>query len=60
MELLRVHSDDLPHHIVEQIAECFESGLYTDLVLRCEGGRMVHAHKLVMSAVSPFLKAVSD
>lgn len=56
--MLRVHSSDLHQHIVEQIAECFESGLYTDLVVRCKDGKMIHAHKLVLSAVSPFLKLV--
>lgn len=58
--MLRVHSSDLHQHIVEQIAECFESGLYTDLVVRCKDGKMIHAHKLVLSAVSPFLKLLLE
>jgi hypothetical protein len=34
------------------------AGLYTDLMLRCQDGHTLHAHKLVLSAVSPFLKMV--
>ena len=36
--LLRVHSDDLHHHVAEEVGKSFESGAYTDLVLRCAGG----------------------
>ena len=56
--MLRVHSRDLHEHIALEAGECLDSGLYTDLAIRCEGGQMLHAHRLVMSAVSPYLKQV--
>lgn len=56
--MLRVHSRDLHEHIALEAGECLESGLYTDLAIRCEGGQMLHAHRLVLSAVSPYLKQV--
>ena len=56
--LLRVHSKDLHEHIAQEVGECLESGLYTDLMIRCNNGQTLHGHKLVLSAVSPYLKWV--
>ena len=56
--LLRVHSEDLVHHIAEAVGSSFESGCFSDLSLRCADGKTVHAHRLVMAAVSPYLKEV--
>ena len=58
MDLLRVHSQDLHEHIAQEVGECLESGLYTDLAIRCAGGQTLHAHRLVMAAVSPYLQMV--
>ena len=58
MTMLRVHSRDLHDHIVQEAGESLVSGVYTDLGLRCSGGQVLHCHKLVMSAVSPYLKQV--
>ena len=60
MTMLRVHSRDLHEHIAQEAGECLQSGLYTDLAIRCEDGGLLHAHRLVMSAVSPYLKQVLD
>ena len=57
--MLRVHSRDLHDHLVQEVGQCLETGLYTDLVIRCKGGQDIHAHKLILSSVSPFLKWVS-
>ena len=59
MDLLRVHSQDLHEHIAQEVGECLESGLYTDLAIRCAEGQTLHAHRLVMAAVSPYLQMVS-
>jgi len=56
MDLLRVHSQDLHEHIAQEVGECLESGLYTDLAIRCAEGQTLHAHRLVMAAVSPYLQ----
>jgi len=53
---MHVQSKDLYLHIVQEVGECLENGLYTDLILRCGGGATLHAHKLVLSAVSPYVK----
>ena len=58
--LLRVHSRDLHEHLVQEVGECLETGLYTDLIIRCKGGHAIHAHKLVLSAASPYLIWVSS
>ena len=58
MTMLRVHSQDLHEHIVQEASESLGSGLYTDLGIRCQDGVMVQCHRLVMSAVSPYLKQV--
>jgi len=60
MSLLRVHSKDLHEHVVEEAGECLESGLYTDVVIRCKAGETVHAHRLVLAAVSPYLRTLLD
>ena len=44
--------------VLQEVGECLESGLYTDLMIRCKGGQTLHAHKLVLSAASPFLRMV--
>ena len=59
MDLLRVHSQDLHEHIAQEVGECLDSGLYTDLAIRCAEGQVLHAHRLVLSAVSPYLQFVS-
>ena len=58
MDLLRVHSQDLHDHIAQEVGECLESGLYTDLAIRCAQGQTLHAHRLVLAAVSPYLQMV--
>ena len=58
MDLLRVHSQDLHEHIAQEVGECLESGAYTDLAIRCAQGQTLHAHKVVMAAVSPYLQMV--
>lgn len=58
--LLRVHSEDLQDHVAQEVGECLESGLYTDLMIRCQGGHTLHAHKLVLSAASPYIRALLE
>ncbi len=58
MDLLRVHSADLHEHIAQEVGECLESGLYTDLAIRCAEGQVLHAHRIVLAAVSPYLQMV--
>ena len=60
MDLLRVHSQDLHEHIAQEVGECLESGAYTDLAIRCAQGQTLHAHKVVLAAVSPYLQWVSE
>jgi len=60
MDLLRVHSQDLHEHIAQEVGECLESGLYTDLAIRCAEGQTLHAHRVVMAAVSPYLQALLE
>ena len=60
MDLLRVHSQDLHEHIAQEVGECLESGAYTDLAVRCAQGQTLHAHKVVLAAVSPYLQWVSE
>ena len=55
---MHVQSKDLYLHIVQEVGECLENGLYTDLIIRCASGQTLHAHKLVLSAVSPYIKWV--
>ena len=54
--MLRVHSRDLHEHIAQEAGESLVSGQHTDLGIRCKDGVMVQCHRLVMSAVSPYLK----
>jgi hypothetical protein len=56
MSMLRVHSKDLHEHVASEAGECLESGLYTDLAIRCRGGETLYAHRLVLAAVSPYLR----
>jgi hypothetical protein len=56
MSMLRVHSKDLHEHVASEAGECLESGLYTDLAIRCRGGQTLYAHRLVLAAVSPYLR----
>ena len=60
MSMLRVHSKDLHEHVVTEAGECLGSGLYTDVVIRCKDGETVHAHRLVLAAVSPYLRSLFD
>ena len=57
-ELLRIHSRDLPDHIVQEVAECYETGTYADITITCKGGKEIGAHKMVLAAVSPYIKMV--
>ena len=81
--MLRVHSQDLHEHVASEAGECLDSGLYTDLAIRCgtefnpvslvswnfttkisenhlltrcEGGHLIRAHRIVLAAVSPYLR----
>lgn len=54
--MLRVHSQDLHEHVASEAGECLESGLYTDLALRCHDGHILRAHRIVLAAVSPYLR----
>jgi hypothetical protein len=54
--MLRVHSQDLHEHVASEAGECLDSGLYTDLAIRCRGGAVLRAHRLVLAAVSPYLR----
>ena len=58
--MLRVHSRDLHEHIAQEAGESLVSGQHTDLGIRCKDGVMVQCHRLVMSAVSPYLKQMLD
>jgi hypothetical protein len=58
--LLRVHSKDLHDHVLQEVAEGFESEIYTDMVVRCGGGEEFPVHRLVLAAVSPYLRMVRD
>lgn len=60
MDLLRVHSQDLHEHIAQEVGECLESGAYTDLAIRCAQGQTLHAHKVVLAAVSPYLQMLLE
>ena len=53
--MLRVHSQDLHEHVASEAGECLDSGLYTDLALRCRGGLVLPAHRIVLAAVSPYI-----
>ena len=96
--MLRVHSQDLHEHVASEAGECLDSGLYTDLAIRCiargliglhtymyttcqhlyslqtslvttempllisslsprcHGGDLLRAHRIVLAAVSPYLR----
>lgn len=54
--MLRVHSKDLHEHVVAEVAECLTSGVFTDIIIKCKDGEVVHAHSLVLCAVSPYLR----
>ena len=82
--MLRVHSQDLHEHVASEAGECLDSGLYTDLAIRCgsefnpvslvswnfttkiskknhlltrcEGSHSLRAHRIVLAAVSPYLR----
>ena len=58
--MLRVHSKDLHEHVVSEAGECLDQGLYTDVLLRCRDGQTVHAHRIVLAAVSPYLRVLLD
>ena len=60
MSMLRVHSKDLHEHVVSEAGDCLDSGLYTDTVLRCRDGGRVYAHRLVLAAVSPYLRSLLE
>ena len=60
MSMLRVHSKDLHEHVVSEAGDCLDTGLYTDIVLRCKEGEAVNAHRLVLAAVSPYLRCLME
>ncbi len=66
---LRVHSSDLVDLIAEEAGRALEEeeekkdaggvGAHpADVVIRCQEGRTLRAHRLVLAATSPFLKKV--
>ena len=46
------------HELMKEAGACLKSGVYTDLDIRCKGGEVLRAHRLVLAAVSPFIKQV--
>ena len=56
--MMRVHSADLHEHVVSEIGDCQSSGLFTDVTIRCREGEVLYAHRAVLAAVSPYLKAL--
>lgn len=58
--LLRVHSNDIHDQLIVEVGDCLETGLYTDLIIRCRDGHSLHAHKLILSSASPYLKWVLE
>ena len=63
MELLRVHSKDLHDHMLQDVADCLQSRAFADMVIRCNDGgdreEEIWVHKVVLGAVSPYLRMVS-
>ncbi|KAJ4440285.1 hypothetical protein ANN_08424 [Periplaneta americana] len=57
---MNVILDDTEHdsNLIKSVASFFEKEDYLDVMFICKGGKKVKAHKLVLSAVSPFLKAL--
>ena len=48
------------HNYIVSIAKlCKENCLFTDVVILCDDGKLV-AHKIVLAAVSPFLRHVLE
>ena len=48
------------HNYIVSIAKlCKENNLFTDVVILCDDGKLV-AHRIVLAAVSPFLRHVLD
>ena len=48
------------HSYIVSIAKlCKENGLFTDVTILCDDGKLL-AHKIVLAAVSPFLRHVLD
>ena len=56
--MLRVHSRDLHEHIAQEAGDSLASGSHTDLAIRCQDGETLPAHRLVLAAVSPYLRQV--
>ena len=62
---LRVHSQDLHDHMLQDVADCLESRAFTDMVIRCNDGdgeresEDIWVHKVVLGAVSPYLRMVN-
>ena len=67
--VLRIASSDLHEHVASSVAGCLARGVYCDVRLVCGMTRprsakdddesSVMAHKVVLSAVSPYLRHVS-
>ena len=45
--MLRVHSQDLHEHVASEAGECLDSGLYTDLAIRCIARGLIGLHTCI-------------
>ncbi len=59
VELLRVHSEDLPYVLADEVGCAFVMEEYTDIVFACDGGHTAKAHSVVMASASSFITKVS-
>ncbi len=56
--LLRVHSSDIPSVVADEAGSAYIMEENCDVVIRCQHGKHVKAHSLVLAATSPFLSKV--
>ena len=47
-----------PDFLLASLETYLSSSLYHDAVLICKDGRQLHAHKVVLASISPFLKQI--
>ena len=57
-EQLRIDWHDFQKNINNIFAELRESSDFTDITLVCEDDQQIEAHKIVLSACSPFFKKI--
>ncbi len=57
-DVFHVHSEDMLEQVADAAASGLHSGLFADLTVRCRGGEHIRAHKIVLAAVSPFIRKV--